>query len=122
MLSGWSYGPLVLPHYIRHYGEERLGGSSSSQAVTKLGSAEAAPLLSPEFLNLASVVLLNGRRDECPRVGWLAAAVFNCCRFVSHAGYNVSVPPFVRQGMLSRSSTTTAAADPQAGVDYRRRR
>ena len=26
VISGWSYGPLVILDYIRHYGEERLGG------------------------------------------------------------------------------------------------
>src|SRR5689334_16279171 len=26
VLCGWSYGPLVILDYLRHYGEERIGG------------------------------------------------------------------------------------------------
>jgi pimeloyl-ACP methyl ester carboxylesterase len=26
VLSGWSYGPLVILDYVRHYGEDRIGG------------------------------------------------------------------------------------------------
>ena len=39
ILCGWSYGPLVILDYIRHYGEERIGGIHLVGAVTKLGSA-----------------------------------------------------------------------------------
>jgi hypothetical protein len=41
VLSGWSYGPLVFLDYIRHYGEDRLGGLQLVGAATKLGSEEA---------------------------------------------------------------------------------
>ena len=41
VLSGWSYGPLVFLDYIRHYGDDELGGLQFVGAVTKLGSAEA---------------------------------------------------------------------------------
>jgi len=36
VLSGWSYGPLVFLDYIRHYGEDQLGGLHFVGAVTKL--------------------------------------------------------------------------------------
>ena len=45
VLSGWSYGPLVFLDYIRHYGEDRLGGLQFVGAVTKLGSEEAMSVL-----------------------------------------------------------------------------
>src|SRR6185295_17604447 len=52
VLSGWSYGPLVFLDYIRHYGEEQIGGLQFVGGVTKLGSPEAMAVLTPEFLNV----------------------------------------------------------------------
>jgi hypothetical protein len=52
VLSGWSYGPLVFLDYIRHYGEDRIGGLHFVGAVTKLGSDEAISILTPEFLDV----------------------------------------------------------------------
>jgi pimeloyl-ACP methyl ester carboxylesterase len=49
ILCGWSYGPIVILDYIRHYGEERIGGIHLVGAVTKLGSEAAAAVLSAEF-------------------------------------------------------------------------
>jgi Predicted hydrolases or acyltransferases (alpha/beta hydrolase superfamily) len=52
ILSGWSYGPLVILDYIRHYGEDAIGGIQFVGGVTKLGSEEAVAVLTPEFLGL----------------------------------------------------------------------
>ena len=48
ILCGWSYGPLVILDYIRHYGEERIGGIHLVGALTTLGSEAAAAVLTPE--------------------------------------------------------------------------
>jgi pimeloyl-ACP methyl ester carboxylesterase len=42
VLCGWSYGPLVILDYIRHYGENSIRGLNFVGGVTKLGSDEAA--------------------------------------------------------------------------------
>jgi pimeloyl-ACP methyl ester carboxylesterase len=34
VLSGWSYGPLVFLDYVRHYGEDGLGGLHFVDAIT----------------------------------------------------------------------------------------
>src|SRR5215475_8860111 len=52
ILCGWSYGSLVILDYIRHYGEDEIRGTIFVGGVTKLGSAEAASVLTPEFLSL----------------------------------------------------------------------
>src|SRR5678816_2140847 len=52
VLCGWSYGPLVILDYVRHYGEAALGGVSMVGGITKLGSDEATSVLGPEFLAL----------------------------------------------------------------------
>ena len=52
VLSGWSYGPLLFLDYIRHFGEERIGGLHFIGAVTKLGSEDAMSVLTPELLGI----------------------------------------------------------------------
>src|SRR5215472_14628085 len=52
VLTGWSYGPLVILDYIRHYGEDQISGMHIIGGITKLGSDEAMSLLSAEFLSL----------------------------------------------------------------------
>jgi non-heme chloroperoxidase len=107
VLCGWSYGPLVILDYVRHYGEEAIGGMTFVGGITKLGSAEATSVLTPEFLGLVpgffvadveesarslrSLLLLS--LAEEPSVEDLHLMV----------GYNLSVPPYVRQALFSRS-------------------
>ncbi len=106
ILCGWSYGPLVILDYIRHYGEERIGGIHLVGAVTKLGSEAAAAVLSAEFLALLPG-LFSGEVGESVR--GLEALLHLCFAREPEAsdlytmlGFNVSVPPFVRQALLTR--------------------
>jgi non-heme chloroperoxidase len=52
VLCGWSYGPLVILDYIRHYKEDRIGGVHFVGGITKLGSDEAMSVITPEFAEL----------------------------------------------------------------------
>jgi len=52
VLSGWSYGPLMFLDYIRHYGEDRIGGLHFIGAVTQLGNDNAMAVLTPELLGI----------------------------------------------------------------------
>ena len=52
ILCGWSYGPLLILDYLRHYGENGIGGVHFVGGITKLGSEQAMSVLTPEFLNL----------------------------------------------------------------------
>ena len=52
VLCGWSYGPLVMLDYVRHYGEEAVGGMNFVDGITKLGSEEANSVITPEFFSL----------------------------------------------------------------------
>ena len=107
ILCGWSYGPLVILDYIRHYGEGAVGGIHFVDGITKLGSDEALSVLTPEFLGLVPGFFSADVRES---VGALATLLRMC--FVQEPspeglylmlGYNVSVPPHVRQAMFSRS-------------------
>jgi len=107
VLTGWSYGPLVCLDYIRHYGEDRIGGLQFVGAVTKLGSEEAASVLTPEFLSLVPQFFSTDTETSVSGLEGLLRLCFThelpASDLYLMLGYNVSVPPYVRQGMLSRS-------------------
>jgi pimeloyl-ACP methyl ester carboxylesterase len=107
VLSGWSYGPLVFLDYIRHYGEEQIGGLQFVGAVTKLGSPEAMSVLTPEFLNIVPQFLSTDAETVARGLEGLLRLCFarkpSPSDLYLMLGYNLSVPPYVRQGMFSRS-------------------
>jgi pimeloyl-ACP methyl ester carboxylesterase len=106
VLCGWSYGPLVILDYIRHYGEDGIRGANFIGGVTKLGSEEAASVLTPDFLGSSRVLLLGCAGERCC-AGFAGAHVFRAQlsdeEFYLMLGFNVTVPPHVRQGLFSRS-------------------
>ena len=106
ILCGWSYGPLVILDYIRHYGEERIGGIHLVGAVTKLGSEAAAAAVSAEFLALLPALFSS---DVGEAVGGIEALLHLCfgrepetSDLYTMVGFGVSVPPFVRRALLTR--------------------
>lgn len=106
ILSGWSYGPLVILDYIRHYGESSIGGMQFVGGITKLGSEEATSVLDPEFLALVPGFFAT---EAAESVASLEALVRRCfLRELSPTdlymmlGWNASVPPHVRQALFSR--------------------
>jgi non-heme chloroperoxidase len=107
VLSGWSYGPLIILDYIRHCGEDNIGGLQFIGGVTKLGSDEAASVLTPEFLALIPGFFSSETEES---VKSLKSLIRMCFKNELAAedlylmlGYNLSVPPYVRQAMFSRS-------------------
>jgi non-heme chloroperoxidase len=107
VLCGWSYGPLVILDYLRHYGEDRLGGICVVGGVTKLGTAEATAVLAPAFVDLLPGLFATAVQES---VRALEALVRLCSAREPSAedlylmlGYNVAVPPYVRQALLARS-------------------
>jgi non-heme chloroperoxidase len=107
ILCGWSYGPLIILDYVRHYGEDGISGMNFIGGITKLGSAEAMSVLTPEFLSLVPGFFATGAEES---VRSLESLIRLCFAQELSAedrylmlGYNVSVPPHVRRAMLSRS-------------------
>ena len=107
ILCGWSYGPLIILDYIRHYGEDGIGGINFVGGITKLGSDEAISVLTPEFLSLVPGFFATGAEES---VRSLESLIRLCFAQELSAedrylmlGYGVSVPPYVRQALLSRS-------------------
>ncbi|MGH7696757.1 MAG: alpha/beta fold hydrolase [Gemmatimonadaceae bacterium] len=107
VLSGWSYGPLVILDYIRHYGEEGIGGIHFVGSVTKLGSDAALSVLTPEFLTLVPGFFSNDMEEGARSLESLLRLCFSRppaqTDLYTMLGYNLSVPPFVRQALLSRA-------------------
>lgn len=107
VLSGWSYGPLVFLDYIRHYGQDGLGGLHFVGAVTKLGSEEATSVLTPEFLGLVPEFFSTDTETSVRGLEGLLRLCFgpelSITELYLMLGYNSSVPPYVRQGLFSRS-------------------
>jgi len=107
ILSGWSYGPLVILDYIRHYGEDGIGGANFIGGITKLGSDEALSVITPAFLELLPGFFTTDVEASVRSLAGLLRLCF--ARQPSDEdlylmlGYNVSVPPYVRQAMFSRS-------------------
>jgi non-heme chloroperoxidase len=106
ILCGWSYGPLVILDYIRHYGEEAIGGIHFVDGVTKLGSDEAVSVLAPEFLALVPGFFST---DAETSVSSLESLLRMCVsgklspqELYTMLGYNVRVRPHVRQALFSR--------------------
>jgi non-heme chloroperoxidase len=107
ILCGWSYGALVILDYIRHYGEDGIGGVHLVGAVTKLGSDEATSVITPEFLSLIPGFFATDVEAGARSLGSLLRMCFAeepaAEDLYLMLGYNVSVPPYVRQALFSRS-------------------
>ena len=106
ILSGWSYGPLVMLDYVRFYGEDRIGGLHIVDGITKLGSADAVSVLTPELLQLVPGFFSTDVEES---IGSLESLLRLCFAHepsqvdrYAMLGFNASVPPFVRQALFSR--------------------
>jgi len=107
ILSGWSYGALVILDYLRHFGEAAVGGIHLVDAITRLGSDAALAVLTPEFLSLVPA-LLSSDGDESVR--GLTALVRLCFatppsepELYLMLGYNTAMPASVRRALFARS-------------------
>lgn len=107
ILCGWSYGPLVILDYIRHYGEDDIRAVNFIGGVTKLGSDEAASVLTAEFLSLLPKFFSTDAQVNMRALDSLVHMCFVHELTVEERylmlGYNASVPPYVRQALFSRS-------------------
>jgi pimeloyl-ACP methyl ester carboxylesterase len=107
VLSGWSYGSLVMLDYVRHYGDDRIGGLNFVGGINKLGTDQAMSVITPEFLSLAPG-FFSDDVEESRRS--LESLLLLCLPEAPSAedlylmlGYNLSVPPYVRQALFARS-------------------
>jgi len=106
ILSGWSYGPLIILDYIRHYGEDAIGGIQFIGGVTKLGSEDALAVLTGEFLSLVPGFFSTNAEESVNSLQSLLQKLFakelEVEDYYRMLGFSVATPPYVRQGMFSR--------------------
>jgi pimeloyl-ACP methyl ester carboxylesterase len=107
VLCGWSYGPLVILDYIRQYGEDAIASASFVDGLTKLGSDEALAVLTPELLNLVPGFFATAVEESVRSLESLLRLSFlnepPAEDLYLMLGYNLAVPPYVRQALFSRS-------------------
>jgi len=107
VLCAWSYGPLVALDYVRHFGEDSIGGLHFVGGVTKLGSEEAMSVLTPEFLKLAPGFFAEEAAESARSMESLLRLCLvrepSADELYLMLGYNLSVPPFVRKSLLTRT-------------------
>jgi pimeloyl-ACP methyl ester carboxylesterase len=107
VLSGWSYGSLVILDYVRHYGEDRIGGIHMVGGVSKLGSDSAMAVLTPEFVSLVPGLFATDVEQSVRSLEGVLRLCFvqppPASELYLMLGCSVLVPPHVRQGMLSRA-------------------
>lgn len=107
ILCGWSYGSLVILDYVRHYSEDSIAGVHFVGAITKLGSDEAMSVITPEFLSLVPGFFATDVEESVRDLGSLLRMCFvqepSAEDLYLMLGYSVSVPPYVRQALFSRS-------------------
>lgn len=107
ILCGWSYGPLVILDYIRHYGEDGIGGIHIVGGITKLGSDAAVAVLAPAFLDLVPGFFSTDVGESAKSLESLLRMCFvqepTAAELYLMLGYNLSVAPHVRQALFSRS-------------------
>jgi pimeloyl-ACP methyl ester carboxylesterase len=106
ILSGWSYGGVVICDYLSRYGEDRVGGIHLVGAVSRLGEP-AMPYLGPEFLNVIPGLFATDAEQS-------VASLRTFGRLLTREplspedsyvvlGTAAAAPPRVRQGLLTRT-------------------
>lgn len=107
VLVGWSYGGLIISDYLETYGDEHIAGINLVGAISKNGTDDAMAVIGEEFVELVpgfestdaeeSVNTLETFVDRCVNEELLPADRYFML------GYNVAVPPYVREGLHSRT-------------------
>jgi pimeloyl-ACP methyl ester carboxylesterase len=106
VLSGWSYGGLIICDYLQAYGEDSIAGTNLVGAVTKIGSEAAMALIGSELRDLVPGFFSYDVEESTSTL----QQFLRLCVYAEPApedlyfflGYNVIVPPYVRQGLFSR--------------------
>ena len=106
VLSGWSYGGLIMCDYLSVYGENAIGGLNFVGAITRVGES-VFPYLGQEFLAQVPGFFSNDVQESSAA---LQRFLHLCVHdepsaedFYFFLGYNAIVPPYVREGLFSRS-------------------
>ncbi|MCA1704872.1 MAG: alpha/beta hydrolase, partial [Actinobacteria bacterium] len=107
IVSGSSYGGMVICDYLRAYGESNLGGVHFVGAISKIGTEAANEVIGDEFFANA-IRSMSENTEECiagiqAYLGQFRFIKPGLNEFFFILGYNVIVPPFVREQLATRT-------------------
>ena len=106
VLAGWSYGALVAGMYLRHYGDEALGGINFVGPGVRVAPELIGTLLGTVFLEVLPKVVSEdlGRQIDGIRQFLRACLVAPVARedWESALCFNIVVPPAVRGALLAQ--------------------
>jgi pimeloyl-ACP methyl ester carboxylesterase len=106
VLVGWSYGGYIICDYIRHYGQDNLGGIIFVAATTEMGRDEANAMLGAEFLQLGrgffSTDYVVGSTALQNLISILTYKELDPHTFYFFLGFNSVTLPASRKGMFTR--------------------
>jgi non-heme chloroperoxidase len=106
VLTGWSYGGVVICDYLHQYGEEAVGGVHLTGAVSRLGEP-VLPFLGPRFLATVPGLFSADAEESISSLRtFVRLLTFNELNSAYSALILEScaaVPPWVRQELLSRT-------------------
>ncbi|SDN23911.1 Pimeloyl-ACP methyl ester carboxylesterase [Halogranum gelatinilyticum] len=107
ILVGWSYGGLVVLDYVDSFGTDRLTGVTLVGAISTIGTDTATERLGPEYLELVSgFVSTDVEESTATMRQFVDLCVFDDLDPDDHyfmLGYNVVVPPHVRDSLRDRT-------------------
>jgi non-heme chloroperoxidase len=106
VLCGWSYGGYMMCDYVRHYGQDNVGGLIFVAAATEQGDEESAKWLGSGFLALIpgffSTDFVEGSTALQHFIELVPHVPFESHDFYFIMGFNAVTLPASRQGMFSR--------------------
>jgi non-heme chloroperoxidase len=115
ILAGWSYGAFIICDYIRHYGQENLGGLIFVAGATEMGRDEANTLYGAEFLQLFpgffSTDYATGSAALQQFLGMATYEELDAHTFYYLVGFNSVTLPASRQGMFMRELDNRAVLE-----------
>lgn len=109
VLSGWSYGGLIIADYLDKYGTKEISGINLVGAITKFGTEDAMAVIGEDFTSLVagfettdSEESIEALRTFIKRCSYDEPSPQDLHYFL---GFNAVVPPYVRTGLHSRTVT-----------------
>ena len=111
VLAGWSYGGLVIGHYLKHFGDSALAGLNFVGAGVRVGTAHIGTLLGETFLEVLPQVTCPDLTANIEGIRQFLRACFTQpiapADWESALAFNMVVPPAVRAALLAQEIDIT---------------
>jgi pimeloyl-ACP methyl ester carboxylesterase len=115
VVVAWSYGGAVICDYVGVYGQDKLGAIVFVDATVHVGTPEALSYLKPAALAVAGGMMAG---DVVTNVDSTIKFLQECLHkelatddFYLALGFNMVVPPNVRQALLTRNLDNTSVVE-----------